>query len=227
MVAGGFAVAGTRIHEIETRITEIRTDAGITSEFHWSSYRGGHRKEPAYRALVDYGFQLVREQKAALHIIIAKFEGYNHKAQKGQNRDTSVNRMYYQLCLHRLAGFYGHARAIHVRLDAGNDCDDVCAMRNQLCADAYKRFRMPNRCRPNCIRTITPVKSEASPIVQMADVIIGGVASKMNAINHSGEKGPLAEYILKASGRPNWGQSTPSSERRLTVWNHTSKVGTP
>lgn len=40
MVAGGFAVAGARMHEVEDRIATLRDDAGMTSEFHWADYRG-------------------------------------------------------------------------------------------------------------------------------------------------------------------------------------------
>lgn len=172
MVAGGLAVAGNRIVEIEDRIAALRADAGIRSEFHWSGYRGGE-KRAAYEALVKYGFDLVNKRHAALHIIVASFKGYNHKAVAGQNRDTSVNRMYYQLFLHRITKSYGQHRAIHIRLDAGNDCRDICNMRNQLCADAYRRYDT----KPNCVRSIEPVKSENSGIIQLADVILGAVAT--------------------------------------------------
>jgi hypothetical protein len=218
MVAGGFAVASKRVAEIEAHITALREGAGIQSEFHWASYRGGSKRK-AYEDLVDYGFQLVRSRHAALHIIIAKFGGYNHKAKPGENRDTSVNRMYYQLCVHRLGRFYGKQRAIHVRLDAGNDSADICRMRGQVCAEAYARYKT----RPNSIRTIEPICSKVSPIVQMADVILGGVAAKRNKVEHASEKGALADYILRASGRRSWDTSTLSFARFLTVWNHESK----
>jgi hypothetical protein len=213
MVAGGFAVAGRRMHEIEDRIATLRDDAGITSEFHWADYRGGRKRE-AYEALVKYGFDLVNKRNAALHIIHAKFAGYNHRAKAGEDKETSVNRMYYQLCLHRLARFYGKSRAIHVRLDAGNDSKDVCAMRNQLCADAYRTLGA----RPNCIRSIEPVDSGNAGIVQMADVILGAVAAKMNELQHTSPKGALADFVLRASGRHSWATATPSNSRFLTIW---------
>lgn len=155
MVAGGFAVAGNRINEIEDYIATLRADAGIRSEFHWSEYRGG-TKQLAYESLVQYGFDLVNKRKAALHIIIVPFKGYNHKAVAGESKDTSINRMYYQLFLHGIARYYGSKRAIHIRLDAGNDCSDICAMRNELCADAYHKYQT----KPNCVRSIEPVNSE-------------------------------------------------------------------
>ncbi|WP_087139085.1 DUF3800 domain-containing protein [Brevundimonas diminuta] len=215
MVAGGFAVSGNRINEIEDHIAKLRDDAGIKSEFHWADYRGGSRRQ-AYEALVKYGFDLVNKRKAALHLIIARFEGYNHRQKEGEDRDTSVNRMYFQLGLHRVARFYGASRAIHFRLDAGNDCKDICGMRNELCAKAYRQYDT----RPNCIRSIEPVKSQNVGIVQMADVIMGAVAAKQNGITHKNAKADLADFVLRSSGRQSWGVSTPKSARFLTVWHH-------
>lgn len=66
MVAGGFAVAGVRMSEVEDQIALLRDDAGIRTEFHWSSYRGGARRQ-AYENLVRYGFSLINQRRAALH----------------------------------------------------------------------------------------------------------------------------------------------------------------
>lgn len=220
MVAGGFAVAGSRIAEIESVINSIKRDHGISSEFHWGEYRGG-RKRAAYEALVDYGFALVSSRRAALHVIISPFKGYNHKARKGENRDTSVNRMYFQICLHRLAGFYGKKRAIHIRLDAGNDSADICNMREQVCAAAYHRHKTL----PNCVRSIEPVDSKNSPIVQLSDVFVGAIAAKQNAVAHTSPKGALADYVLQASGRESWGIETQKDARFLTVWHFRGREG--
>ncbi|GJE57390.1 DUF3800 domain-containing protein [Methylobacterium thuringiense] len=222
MVAGGFAVSGNRINEVEDSIAAIRDDAGIRSEFHWSQYRGGNRRS-AYESLIQYGFDLIKTRKAALHVIIAKFDGYNHREKAGDDRDTSVNRMYYQLFLHRLAAFYGRARRIHIRLDAGNDCKDICRMRNELCADAYKRHQT----KPNCIVSIEPVKSENVGIIQLTDVVLGAIAAKQNAVAHTSPKKDLADFALRVSGRHSWASDTAPSARFLTVWHLKSRSRSP
>lgn len=219
MVAGGFAIAGHRYAEIEDAIASIRERGGIRSEFHWAEYRGGKRRA-AYEELVDYAFALVNRKQAALHIIVAKFEGWHHKAKDGENKDTSINKMYYQLLLHRVARFYGKNRAIHIRLDAGNDSLDICNMRNQVCADAYRKYGTLH----NCIRSIEPVSSDKVGLVQMADVLLGAIAAKRNAVVHTSPKGELADYVLRASGRHSWDNETPASARVLTVWNHVARV---
>lgn len=216
MVAGGFAIAGNRINEVEDHIATLRDDYGIRSEFHWSDYRGGRRKK-AYEALIKYGFALVSKRKAALHVIISPFKEFNHRAKECQNKDTSINLMYYQLCLHRLCAFYGKSRAIHIRLDAGNDSDEVCDNRVQLCFDAYKKYNA----RPKCVRSIEPVNSKLVGTVQMADVIVGGIAANVNASDYkaTSKKKQLSDFVLRSSGRNSWLVNTPKSARFLTVWN--------
>jgi hypothetical protein len=220
MVAGGLAVRSGRIALINTCIDAIRADANMTSEFHWSDYRGGDRRA-AYEELVRYAFTLIRARQIALHLIIAKFKGYPHKAKDGDNRDTSVNRMYYQLCLHRIARLYGKHWAIRVQLDSGDDCKDICSMRNQLCADARRTYNT----RYNCVRQIEPVCSSKANMVQMADVILGAVAARRNNVSYAKPaKAELAAYVQEQSGHADWAVSTPSTARYLTVWNHQSKM---
>jgi len=43
--AGGSAVAGNRINEIEDHVATLRADAGIRSEFRWSEYCGGAKED--------------------------------------------------------------------------------------------------------------------------------------------------------------------------------------
>jgi hypothetical protein len=218
MVAGGLAVAGNRINEIEDTIAAIRDDAGIKSEFHWANYRGGKRRE-GYERLVKYAFQLINQRNAALHIIIVNFDEFDHKMREGGNRDSSINKIYFLLLLHRVARFYGKSRAIHVRLDAGNDSKEICDLRNQLCAKAYGSFQT----KPNCVRSIEPVCSMRVGIVQMVDVLMGGSAAKRNEIQHTSPKGDLGDFILKASGRHSWSVDTGFDARFLTVWHYAPK----
>lgn len=213
MVAGGFAISSHRIQEIEGKVAMLRRLTGV-SEFHWSQYSGGATRV-GYEALIEYAFELVRNGNAAFHTIICPFKGYRHRAKPGQNRDTSVNKMYFQLLLHRVARLYGGNRHIHVRLDGGSDSNDICEMRNELCAKAYHKYKT----KPNCVRSLQSMPSHTSGIIQMADVVLGGIAAKRNGFVHKTEKGPLANLILERSGHPAWDIDTHRDARKLTVWN--------
>jgi len=156
MGLGGFAVSGSRIQEIQDTVFRMRDAAGIQSEFSWKKYRGGNRRQ-AYFDLVDYGFELIRKNHAHLHIKFVNFSSFEHrsggrvvKRSHRPDRDTSINKIYYQMALHRLARYYGKRSAIHLRLDSGADSEDIIQMREEICAAAYKRYQAL----PNCIRSI-------------------------------------------------------------------------
>ncbi|MEP4194017.1 MAG: DUF3800 domain-containing protein [Aliishimia sp.] len=213
MVLGGLAVSGHRQSEIEDHIADIRERAGIRREFHWNEYRGGEKKA-AYQELVSFSFDLITKKHAELFVVFCDFREFDHKREPNQTRDPSINKIYWNLCVQRLARFYGSKREIHIRLDAGNDCDDICNMRNQLCAEAYKK----HDAMPNCIRTIEPMNSEASGLIQASDVLVGGIASKLNGNRPDTGKGQLAEFIRKSSGRHSWSAETPRDARSINIW---------
>lgn len=225
MVAGGFAVNGGRINEVHDHVMQLKQKAGIRSEFSWKKYRGGARRD-AYHELVQYGFNLIAANKAHLHVIIANFDDYAHhlgqrvlKQEFRADRDTSINRMYYQIVLHRIARYYGSTAKVHLRLDAGSDCADVLHLRNELCAEAYRRYGA----RPNCIRSAEAMDSEKSGIIQLSDVIVGGIAAHRNLRELNAHKTELMEHVLKVSGRPSWAVDTAYDARKFTVWNLKSK----
>lgn len=214
MVAGGFVVRGSRVTEINSEIAKMREDAGIRSEFHWKDYRGGARRE-AYEGLVKYAFDMVQTGKAHFHVAIAQFRGQDSQKHARVSKDTRINKIYYQLLVHRIARFYGDSAAIHGLFDSGNDCSEIVGKRNQVCAEAYRRYNT----KPNCIRTLEPMDSLNSGLIQMADVIVGGIASIRNGRSSTSPKGELAKFIQDASGHGNWARNTRFGAKKLTVWN--------
>lgn len=218
MVLGGFAVRGTRVKEVEQKIAALKAYGGIQSEFHWSGYKGGRKKE-AYEKLVDYAFELIQKKHAALHIGVCRFDKFDHKrgrdgAVSKKSRDTSVNKVYYQLCLHRIARYYGKSCAIHIRLDQGNDSAEVVKIRGAICADAYGRYKT----KANCIKSMEGMDSCASGIIQMSDVVIGGIAAHLNQRVLKDVKAGLRDHILSTAGIANWRQNTHPDARFFTVW---------
>ena len=222
MVLGGFAINGDRLAEVEAKIESIRIEHGVGAEFHWQQYKGGRRRH-GYEALVDYAFELVANNHAHFHVILTPFSRFNHKVASKKDEvditlgaDRSINRIYWQLLLHRIARYYGKRCAIHVRLDIGNDSADIIEKRVQLCATAYKKYKT----KPNCIRSIIAMNSKSSGIIQMSDVICGAIAAERNERNQSAHKTALRAYVLDKHVNDSWAIDTPSNAgRRFTVWN--------
>lgn len=222
MVAGGFAVRGDRVAEIEDAIADLRHSAGIKSEFHWKDYRGGNRRR-AYEQLVTLAFELIEKNHAHFHLAIAKFQGKEGDKLERVPKDKRINGIYENLLIHRVARFYGKSTAIHCIFDSGDDCANVVSRRNFICAAAYKKYNTA----PNCIRTLEPMRSEKSGLIQMSDVLVGGIGALRNGRKLKSPKASLASYIHEASGHEDWALNTASTARRFTVWNVKAKSGLP
>lgn len=220
MVAGGLFIRTERYHEIEAKIQAIKDAACIRGEMQWKKYRGGARRA-AYESLVDLAFLLLKEKQAALHVIICHFASFDHRREPGAGRETSVNRMYYQLAVHRICRYYGKKCAIHIYPDHGDDSADLPSFRTRMCASAYTKHGT----KPNCIRAIHPQRSEAHGILQMVDVVIGGIAAKRNGRKLVRPKASLADYILEKSGHADWATDTSRwwASSFFTVWNFKGK----
>lgn len=213
MVAGGVLLRHARVPEFEAAIQQIKNNAGIVGEMKWSKYKGGAR-EAAYKAVVDLCFDAISRRVAALHLIIANFAEFDHRSVLDGSPEGSVNRMYYQLCLHRIGQIYGSKCAIVIHPDAGNDSREIISFREAICAGAYKRYDA----RPNCIRAIQPLSSEEHHVLQMVDIVVGAVAASRNGRELAAPKADLAAYVLERSGRRSWAINTKPTGR-FTVWN--------
>ncbi|MRG70392.1 DUF3800 domain-containing protein [Alphaproteobacteria bacterium HT1-32] len=214
MVAGGIAIRQGRLAEISQKILDIKASGNIGSEFKWSGYRGGYRRQ-AYEDLIDLCFSLAEQKQAALHWIIADFGSFAHKTNDDGSPESSVNRMYFQLCLHRLCKFYGKACGVYVYPDNGNDSAELIGFRDVLCARAYKTYKT----KPNCVRDIKALTSHTEPLIQMADVVTGAIAALRNQRQLKAPKANLAQYVLDRSGHPDWSTDTLHTARFMTVWN--------
>jgi hypothetical protein len=216
MVVGGVAFQTRRYAAIAKAIRGIKNAANIQSEMKWSKFRGGERTK-ADKAVVDLFYSLLDLKEVHFHCIVAEFGRFNHGAFEGGDSETSVNRMYYQLLVHRVCRFYARRCYIFVYPDQGNDSRDIERFHGQINLAANKRYRVPHR-----LARIEQTDSSRCEVMQMVDVIVGGIAHRRNFPPSSEArtyKADLADYILQRSQHTSWVHDTPKNARRFTVWN--------
>lgn len=214
MVAGGLVLPPSHQADLVDKIGLLKENVGMKSKFRFSDYRGG-RKKPAYEGLVDLFFESIENEQIHFHTMICSFNEFDHRRDGQGSPEKSVNKLYYQLFLHRICRFYGGSRAIYAFPDRGDDSKELVQFRDSLCAAAYKKYRT----KPNCLRNISPQNSDNSPLIQMTDVIIGSIASLRNGHRQDSDKGRLAQYVLENAPHRCWTRDTPREQRKLTVWN--------
>lgn len=217
MVVGGIALRRNRYETIEKTVLDIKEKSGISSEMKWSEYRGGAR-EKAYKDVVDLFYLLLEKRQIAFHALIAEFGEFSHR-RGGGNADKSVNKMYFQLALHRICRYYGKRCHIHIYPDNGADSADLPKFMNGINIHAARKFG----CERGCIRSIQQQDSRNHNVMQMVDVIIGAIAAHRNGrhLDPSTKacKRDLCEYILSGSGLQDWSGNSPEEERFFSIWN--------
>ena len=127
------------------------------------------------------------------------------------------SRMYYQLLVHRVCRFYSSKCYIWVYPDQGHDSRDLLRHVGTINKAANKTYRLEHR-----LVSIEQTDSSRCNVLQMVDVILGGIAHIRNHGSASagvGHKAALARYILQKSGLRSWDIDTGRKARRLTVWN--------
>jgi hypothetical protein len=221
MVIGGVAIRRNRSLSISSDIEKLKELAGVTSELKWTKYKGGCRSV-LYKAVIDLFFALIEEKHAHFHCIISHFREFDHNQDAPGNEEKSVNKLHFQLSLHRVAKFYGRQCAIFIYPDKGEDSNQFVNFRNALCATAYKSYKT----RANCIKVIQPKDSSNNLILQMVDIIIGAIAADMNQRSLAAHKQELAKYVLSKAKLENWAHDSSLTERCFTIW-HFRKKPTP
>jgi hypothetical protein len=235
MVAGGVIIRPDKCAEVEARIQEIK-DSERIGTMKWSKYSRYYEDRRAAKALLNLFVGLQRNNYTDFHSIVVHFATFNHKRfdrvrpagkQTGQlaldlpktpslrgSPEKSAGKMLYQLILHRLCRYYGQQYRLHIYPDQGDDSAHLLPFRGALCAEAMKRYGAL----PNCVSHIEPLNSRSSNILQMVDVIIGGMAAHRNERITTAHKHSLAKNILIKNKFRNWERSTPEEARVFTVW---------
>lgn len=214
VVVGGIAIRPDHVKNVNSQLQSMKEMAGINREFKWNEYKAG-RKEVAYKDAVNLFFKLLSDNKLHFHCIICDFTNFDHKKDGPGNPEKSVNRLYYQLMLHRVCALYGQKMRILMTPDHGNDSAEIVNFRDAICAAAYQRYNA----QPNCLRSIHPQPSAKHNILQMLDIIIGAIAAHREDRILGANKTDLRNHVINASPIKDFSCNTPRSYRKFTVWN--------
>ena len=132
--------------------------------------------------------------------------------------ESSVNRIYFQLLVHRVCRNYAKKCYIFAYPDQGKDSGNLRKFHGHINLTAQRRYGVEHR-----LAEIEQADSSRCNLIQMVDIIIGGIAHLRNfpaghetGANHKFE---LAKYILERSKHPDWKRDTARHARRFTVWN--------
>lgn len=216
LAVGGLIVAHTDVRRIRDEFVARKKRLGITREAKWKLTTKGCLEK--HRELVHWTFELIRKRDLLFHCLLIDFARFNHDLREDGGKAESLKRMYYQLILHRLLKKHGPDYDCYALIDKCNELDGFARMKNGLNSEANRRFKCADS-----LRAVEFRDSEAEPLLQMNDLILGAICAHKNRrfeeATAGQPKASLAGFVLGRSSLIDYDSDTPRNVDDFTIWN--------
>ena len=216
LAVGGLVVAHADITRIRAEFESRKSRLGITREAKWKLTTKGCLEK--HRELVHWTFDLIRKRELLFHCLLVDFVRFDHTLRADGSKQESLKRMYFQLILHRLLKKHGVDSDCYALVDKCNELGGFPKMLVGLNSEANKRYRCTD-----ALKIIEFRDSEAEPLLQMNDLILGAICAHKNRRFEEEDAGQpkanLAGFVLGRSGLIDYETDTPRSQSDFTIWN--------
>jgi hypothetical protein len=221
LAVGGLVITAEATDHVRNEMGRHFRRLGINSEMKWSKTRSGTKDK--YQELVHFFFQLLDDNLISFHCLLVDFQRFDHGVRPDGSPQESLKRMYYQLILHRLCKKHPNCD-LYAFPDKANELQGLDRMKAGLNGDSRRRFNLQR----DCLRAIEFRNSESEPLLQLNDIILGGVCYQKNKRYEEPEAGHpkanLAGYIMGMAGLSSYDYDTPRGQEKFSIWNLKSQL---
>lgn len=220
LAVGGLIIAHEDVKRIRQGFLYRKDRLNLSKEAKWNSTKKASLEK--HRALIDWTFQLMASDELHFHCLIVDFQRFDHDLREDGGKAESMKRMYYQLILHRLLKKYGRSHDCYALIDKCNELDGLPNLKAGLNTAAGK-FKCNSP-----LKAVEFRDSEAEPLLQMNDLILGAICAHKNRrfeeIEAGQFKANLAGYVLGKCGLLHFDADTPRSRKEFSIWNLKSEL---
>lgn len=216
LAVGGLSITSENSKHVKTEIARHYKRLQINSEMKWNKTKKGNSDK--YHEMVHYFFQLIEDEVISFHCLLIDFDRFDHNLRLDGGPKESLKRMYYQLILHRLCKKHPNCD-LYAFPDKSGELDGLSHFKDVLNIASRQKFGYKR----DCLKAIEFRDSEKETLLQLNDIVLGGVCYQKNkrfeAQDAGQSKANLAGYILGKSGLANYEFDTPWSQKKFTIWN--------
>ena len=217
LAVGGIRIDPFNAASVRRNLARLIDYHGIFGEMKWNETTRG--KRPKYQAVIDYFFGCIARRQLSFHCLLVDFQRFDHELRADGGRNESLKRMYFQLMLHRCGKTHGQTHRLYAFPDKANELQGLPDLKRGL----NSKLRRYHGCAGEPFKTIEFRTSHEEPLLQLNDLILGGVCYqknlRMNAKDAAQHKANLAGFILGRTGLPHYDTSTPKTVTDFTIWN--------
>ncbi len=214
MLLGGVCISPEDIPTVEARIQQVRDDYNMLAEFKWAKV--SNAKLPAYTDLADVFFDSADENLIHFHSVLVDSTRLNHSKYNAGDSEIGFNKMIYQLLI-KFGRIYHAYQTYHCFLDNRTTSHSLDELKDILNNGISKRWGINT----NPYRRVVFRDSKRSDLLQLNDIVLGGLAARANGhhlrIGASPAKQQLSEYVLNRANITDPTRSTPYGRYKFTV----------
>jgi len=211
---GGLVIMQRELNQFNRMTDLYRLKFNMRSELKWSKVN-----TKKYFEYVEFINHFFNASKVNFHSLFLERAKLNHKKFNMGDRELGFYKFYYQILLHGFDNYVADSTykfIIHPdHRSTPYKLDDLKTVLN----NGFKKKRGENY---SPYRSIEPVDSKKHNLMQLNDVLLGGLAYRLNGhhLKEGANKGKvmLSEYILDKAGVKNVNQNTPYNASKFTIW---------
>jgi hypothetical protein len=222
LVYGAVMTSAERARSFEEMMVRWRDDNRMHGELKWT--KCSKKKLPEYKRFVDLFFDWgMQKGVSKLRFAAAVFDtqAMDHKKHNPVDPEIGFYKLYYKFLLHRFGRTYAHdeTNRLYVFMDQRSTRYNIRGLRLILDNGIVKEKSFAFR---GVVRVVEPRDSSACSLLQLADVLMGGIGWEFNKCgtrpNAAPHKIELAAYIAKRARLKTLGNSSVRGAWQYTIW---------
>lgn len=216
MVLGGIITTVQNLPNIQTKINAFRANTGMVREFKWT--KTSRTMLINYQGLVDLLVDFINQKAVHFKAVVFDSNTFDHKKFSDGDEEKTFYKMMYQFILHKFGDYLNNEDKAVIHLDQRTTSYSLNEFKSILNSGIRKKYEL--QCYP--IRSLEPLDSKESDLIQIADVIMGAIGYEMNQCHcipgASPAKCRLANHIASQFGLRDLRAATPWGRKDFEIW---------
>lgn len=217
MVYGAITLSADNAKLFDAEIDQWRCDTNMRREMKWTKAKAQKLEE--YKSFVDLFFDRQKVHRLRFKAIVFDTTHIDENYNEG-GYEIGFYKFYYHFLLHEF-GYYARddTHRLYVYLDQRSTRYNVRGLRLILDNGIKKKNQLAIG---GIVKTVEPLASERSNLLQMADVLMGGIGWEFNGLGNRPEASPakiaLAAHVAKRAKLRTLGNSTVRGKYDFKIW---------
>ncbi len=206
---------------ITNEVNYLKDKHKSTSEIKWSKLGNNQRK--LYKDIIEYSFKIIDDDSAHFKAIILDTNQIDKKRFNETDIDSTTNKMIYQLMANQcIKPYYPFDGNIQYKLlfDSIENSKNPISNCKEIYNNGFKKLPFIEK---DILSEIIEINSKESNLMQLTDLLIGGIGYYRNFIllnkHKKGAKYELSNLICEKIGFENIMNSTKRNSLKYSIWN--------